>query len=190
MRPPTRLNRTLLGLLGLVLLAAGAAALTIGLGVLSPPWLPVGPATALLPSDPAVPTWAPYAATAAGAVVAPAALAWLLAQARPRRSGPPWRAADPQGATTVRPSVIADAVAADVAACPGVRGARATLVGPRERPELHLVVAVAADSALAAVRERVTGHALPRLRRALDLDVVPTELELRPQAGVTRRTLR
>lgn len=184
MRPPTLLNRVLLAAIGLVLLAAGAGALAAGLGLLPDG---VGPGTALLPGATAWPSWAPATTAAVAAVIGLLALAWLLAQLRPRRSGPPWRTDGALGATTLRLSDAAGAVAEDVRGYPGVDAASAVLVGPRARPALRLVVDLRPGAGPDALRRRVAEHALPRLRAALELDGLPTELLVRLGSGRDRR---
>jgi hypothetical protein len=186
MNPPTALNRVLLALIGLVLLAAGAGAVAAGLGLL-PSTVGVGPTTVLLAGDAVWADWAPAAAIAAAVVVGLLALAWLLTQLRRRRSGGSWRTDGALGATTVRLTDAAEAVADDVSAYPGVTAASAVLVGPRARPELRLLVDLRPGTATAALRERVDAHALPRLRAALELESLSTELLVRPGSGPVGR---
>lgn len=179
---PARLNRTLLGLIGLLLLAGGVFVLAIGLGLLRPVLPALDPDVPLLPATVALPDWAPVAATAAAVVVGLLCLRWLLAQALRRPRTGTWRlpTTDPgAGTTRFDTAAAAAAIAADIEAYEGVEKAAATLTGLHTRPSLHLVVTTAAGTGIDALRHRITDHALPRLRQALATDTIPTDLLLR-----------
>jgi hypothetical protein len=169
--PPARLNRGLLAVVGLLLLAAGAGGLAVGFGLLPA----VDPRSPLVPRPIALTGWAPYAAVACSVVLGLLALRWLLAQAGRRPSGSVWEL----GGTALPTSAAAAAVAHDITAYRGVSAATATLAGPRTAPTLHLDVAVATDASVADLRRRITDEALPRLREALELDDIPAQLVLR-----------
>ena len=150
--PPARLNRTLLFLIGLVLLAAGVFGLLFGTGVLRQVLPGIDPSVPLLPADLTLPEWAPWVTLAVAVVVGLLALRWLHA---------------------------ADALAADIESYDGVQRAAAALVGDRRRPEIHLDVTADDGADLAALRTRITDHALPRLRSALDIESGRADLVLR-----------
>jgi hypothetical protein len=182
---PARLNRSLLALLGLVLLAAGVFGVATGIGLV--PGL--DPAVPLLPAQLALPVWTGYVAIAVAVVVGLLSLRWLLAQAlRKPRTGT-WRLpAAPieggeRGSTVIAADRAADALAADIETYPGVLSASAALTGPRHRPDLHLDVTAGTDVVLAELRERLTGHALPRLRSALDIEGLHAQMILRLDTG-------
>jgi hypothetical protein len=172
--PPARLNRTLLALVGLLLLAAGAGGLAVGFGLLPA----VDPNRPLVPAAIALAGWAPYAAVVGGVVLGLLVLRWLLAQAHRRPSGGVWEL----GGTALPTSAAAAAVAQDITAYRGVSAATATLSGPPTAPTLHLDVAVATDASVAGLRHRIAAEALPRLRGALELDDLPAQLVLRLDA--------
>lgn len=190
---PARLNRTVLALLGLVLLVGGGGLAALGLGLLAalPAGLPGGigsrldPTVPLLPADPSLPAWATYAAIAVAVVVGLACLRWLLAQTQRRPRAGTWTlpvaaragVADP-GTTRIGTSDAADAVAADVGAYSGVGSVTADLIGGRDRPTLQLRVTAGQDTSVRELRRQIEDHALPRLRRALDLDGIDTRLVL------------
>ena len=113
---PARLNRTVLALLGLLLLLAGALVLIAGSGVTTsaPAGLPVAADAPLLPPNPEPPAWLPWAGTAAAAVVGLAALRWLAAQAVRVPRGTNWQLADDPhtGATLLSTTTAAAALAA------------------------------------------------------------------------------
>jgi len=73
---PARLNRTLIAVLGLLLMTAGALPAAIRFH-----WLPaLGADRPLVPGTALPPAWVLYAAAAAGIVLALAGLRWLAAQ--------------------------------------------------------------------------------------------------------------
>lgn len=175
MNRPAALNRTLLALIGLVLLAAGGFALATHFGRLHV----LDPASALVPGSTAPPTWVFYAAIAVAVVLGLLCLRWLTAQAFRRPKTVAWRTEEAEGATTLDSSTAAAPVAADVEGYDGVRSASAWLTGPREAPALFLIVTTDAEADAGAIRARITEHAVPRLRQALEVDALPVRLEVR-----------
>lgn len=181
--PPARLNRTLLVLIGLVLLLAGLLGLVFGTGLLRGV-LP-DPSAPLLPATVDTPGWLPWVVIVVAVLVGLLALRWLLAQARRRPRTSTWTLPSSPvddrdaGVTRMHSDRVADALAADVEDYDGVRGAAALLVGGRSRPQVQLEVTADAGADLAALRSRITEHALPRLRTALGAEGSRTELVLR-----------
>ncbi|KWX05460.1 hypothetical protein TH66_01815 [Carbonactinospora thermoautotrophica] len=181
-RRTARLNRTVLVLIGLVLLAAGAVALARGLAVfpsvLGRPDAPLlTPALARYPADHA---WF-WPAVAAGSIILTLlSLRWLLTQTRTgaikRLSLEPDHA---RGVTVLPADAAADAVTDDIATYPGVDRVKAVLVGPPSAPWLRLSVDVEDRADLDTLRSRIEGDALAHLRTALELDTIPTVLRLR-----------
>ncbi len=189
---PARLNRTLLALIGLGLLTAGGVTLAFGLGLLRDVLPGLDPSVPLLPAQLLLPTWVPYAVIAAAVLVGLGCLRWVLAQALRRPKTSTWALTGGSGRGTTRLDTdhAADAAAADITGYRGVSRATATLTGPRTQPALHLVVHTETGTEIGPIRERITTHALPRLRRALELDTLPADLLLRidttTPAGRTR----
>lgn len=183
--PPARLNRTLLVLVGLLLLVAGAAGLLFGTGLVRGLLPALDPSAPLLPASLDPPDWVPWATIAVAVVVGLLALRWLLAQARRRPRTGTWTLPSSTvegrdaGATRMHSDHAADALSADVETYDGVRRATALLVGDRSRPRVQLEVTAEAGADLAGLRERITGHALPRMREALGIEGEDTELVLR-----------
>ncbi|MFJ1766103.1 alkaline shock response membrane anchor protein AmaP [Amycolatopsis sp. NPDC088138] len=175
MNRPAALNRTLLALIGLVLLAAGGFALATHFGRLHV----LDPASALVPGSTAPPTWVFYVAIAVAVVLGLLCLRWLAAQAFRRPKTVAWRAEEADGATELDSATAAAPVAADVEGYDGVRSASAWLTGPRDLPELFLIVTTEADADAGAIRTRIAEHAVPRLRQALEVDELPVRLEVR-----------
>jgi hypothetical protein len=184
---PARLNRVLLGVLGLVLLAGGAFAVVTHYGLL-PGLEPDSPLTPPL-LDP--PTWAWYATAAVAIVLGLLCLRWILAQLTSSPKTHTWRyEQDPaQGRTELAASAAIAPFVDEVTAYPGVHAVRATLAGRREAPALAMVVSAEQDGDLSAIRHRIDSEGLPRLRQALDLDEVPVTIEFRFSTAAGARAL-
>ncbi|MFJ1646149.1 hypothetical protein [Streptomyces sp. NPDC088258] len=174
---PARLNRVLLALLGLLLLAGGGFVCATHTGRLTV----LDPDAALVPGTAAPPTWAPYVTAGAALVVGLLALRWLAAQLARRPRTRTWRLErDPDlGRTELAAGVATGPLVAEVTAYEGVRAAHATLAGTRRAPVLALVISADQTADLGAVRSRLAAEGLPRLRRALDLETLPVTVEFR-----------
>lgn len=172
---PARLNRVLLGVLGVVLIAAGAFAVATHFGRLTVlrPDAPLVPA----PADP--PTWAYYVAAVAAVVLGLLCLRWILAQLVHGPKTHTWRFDEDLGRTELATSTAVVLFVDEVTAYPGVHAVRATLAGRREAPALSLVVSAEQDGDLGDIRRRIDTTGLPRLRQALDLDALPVTIEFR-----------
>lgn len=177
MNRPAGLNRTLLAIFGLLLLAAGAIPAAIRFRRL--PALgadrPVVPGTALPP------TWALYVTAAAGIVVALTALRWLAAQLVRKPGSRTWRfEADPgAGSTELATTAAVAPFTEELRGYGGVRTATASLTGPRDHPVLLATVSLEHDGDPTGIRDRIRGEGVPRLCQALDLEALPTRVELR-----------
>jgi hypothetical protein len=170
-------NRVLLALIGLILLAAGAFAILENTGVLTL----VDRESALAPGTARPPTWVLYTTAAAGVVVALLALRWLLTQLTPTTKNRTWQLEEhaEHGGTELSTATATVPFVADMTACPGVHTARAALSGPGQSPRLAVVVGIEQDASVDDVRSYLGTHALPRLRQALDLAELPTTVEFR-----------
>lgn len=177
MNRPAGLNRFLLAVFGLVSVAAGAVPAAIRFH-----WLPaLGGDRPVVPGTALPPTWVLYATAAAGIVVALAGLRWLAAQLVRKPGSRTWRfEADPDaGSTELATTAAVGPFTEELRGYPGVRTATASLSGPRDHPELFAVVSVEQDGDPAEIRDLIRDHGVPRLCQALDLDSLPTRLELR-----------
>lgn len=174
---PARLNRTLLLLTAVVLLAAAAFTLLVAFEVLA-----LVPAEQpLTPSSLSPPDWVPYVTIVVAVVVGLLALRWLLAQAQRKAKTGTWRLeADPTAGST---SLAAqDAVAPlvdEIEGYPGVHRASARLAGTASRPRLYLTVGTEDAADITEVRRRIDTEAVVRLRQALDLPTLPAEVLFR-----------
>ncbi|GLY38090.1 hypothetical protein Amsp01_041140 [Amycolatopsis sp. NBRC 101858] len=184
---PARLNRALLALFGLVLLAAGGFAVTAHFGQLSL----VAADSALAPGTAPPPAWVWYVVAAGAIILGLLLLRWLAAQLTRKPKTHTWRfETDPgSGRTELAAGVAVAPFLTEVETYPGVHSAHATLAGTRDDPALALVLAVEQDGDPTAIRERLETHGLPRLRQALDLDTVPATIEFRftTKAGARAR---
>ncbi len=174
---PVRLNRAVLSIVGLVLLVAGALAVTTQTGVFAP----VNRDATLVPGTALPPTWVLYVVAAVAIVVGLLAFRWLVAQLVHAPKTQTWQLEDDivEGRTDLAASTAVTPFTDELATCPGVHSAHATLAGDHRAPTLALVAIVEQDGDLDRIREHLDTHALPRLRQALDLDVLPVTIEFR-----------
>lgn len=174
---PARLNRGLLVLFGLILLAAGACAIAAHYGAIGA--LPAD--RTLVPGTATPPTWALYTTAVAAVIAGLLALRWLLAQLASSPKTRTWRLErDPaDGATTLASVTAVEPFTNDISAYPGVHTASATLTGPRDAPALAVIISTEQHTDLTTLRQRLDTAALPRLRQALDLDSLPVSVEFR-----------
>ncbi|MEV0359434.1 alkaline shock response membrane anchor protein AmaP [Nocardia sp. NPDC050697] len=177
MNRPAAVNRSLIGLAGLALLAAGGYALAAHDNRLS--WVDTG--TPLVPGTGAPPTWVFVAVIAGAALLGLLCLRWLLAQPFRKPKSVGWQVGGDRdtGRTVLRSGTAAVPVAADIEGYPGVRSAQAWLSGGPDTPQLHLLVTAAPAADVAGLRRRILGHAVTRLRTALEIEIIPVTLELR-----------
>jgi hypothetical protein len=176
MNRPSRLNRSLLAIVGVTLLTGGAFAMAASFGR-----LPVDPATPLVPGTELPPTWTLYVAAAGAIVLALLCLRWLTAQLARKPKTSTWRIEDDpeHGHTDLAARVATAPFTADVTTYPGIHSAHADLTGPPHSPTLAVIVTTEQDADLSDIRHRLDTHGLPRLRNALDLTALPMTLEFR-----------
>lgn len=186
----TTLNRVLLGLTGLLLLAVGLSVLVGGLDLqrrwdftMPSAWPFTGPDDVLLTARDRTryrsdDWWWPAVIAALG-VLFLAALWWLLAQVRTRRqrqirvdSG------DGQGAL-LRGRALESVLASESEAYEGVEWAHATLVGKRGAPEARLVLGLAPHATPGDVVGALDSTVLDRARTSAGLAALPAEARLR-----------
>src|ERR1700761_1295969 len=147
---PARLNRTLLALTAIGLLAAAAFALLTGFGVVGV----LAADDALTPASVSLPGWAGAVTVVVGVVVGLLALRWLLAQTQRRAKTGTWRLeADPAGGTTrLDAQAATEPLVDEVETYPGVHRASARLAGTPLRPTLYLSVGAADAADVTALR--------------------------------------
>ena len=189
-RRPAHLNRTGLVLLGAVLAVAGGAGLARGLcvfgsGRASGPIL-TGQVRRFADGH----GWFWPAVAGVAVVLALLGLAWLLAQGRSGRLGS--LAMEPDaaaGRTRLAAKAVTRALEREIGDYPGVRKARARLVGSSARPELRLNVRYGLRADPADLHRRIMDEGVPRLCAALERDSVPAVVRLRLARGEQRPTV-
>ncbi len=179
-RNPDGLNRTVLTLLALLLIGAGAYGLARGYGAFGEDQADdpiLGSDLRDFASRNADWFW-PLAAVLS-LVVAWLGLRWLLAQiAAPAVSHLPVRSDGP-GQTELLAGGAASALARDIEEYPGVRDARARIVSDHPSPEVDITVDVHDDADVPALRRRIEDHALERFRAALELQELRSQVHIR-----------
>jgi hypothetical protein len=177
---PARLNRTVLTLLGMLCLAAGAVVLLGGTGLLGSR-LPVPAYAPLLPPGPALPEWGAAVVAAVAIVIGLLALRWLIAQTIRRPASSSWQLSPDTatGTTRIDSDAAARPLADEIEDYPGVRSATARLTGPRGHPHLYLRVSADDRVDISDLRRRIDEHAIPRLTHALNLPALRADMLLR-----------
>lgn len=178
-----RINRFVLTVLALVLLAGGAAVLVLGTDVLGAGY----DSYYLLPQG----TLEPYVVLAILAavllVVAVVALKWLVLQVRTARVSDLEVSEDrTDGETHVRSSALVEALEDSAEQVPGVASASAKLVRRRGSEVLVLRVQVLDRTDLAEVRERLADGPIAQVRAALEGACPALRLELEPTSDRAR----
>lgn len=172
-----RVNRAVLAVVGLLLLAAGVFTLLLGLGVLGADQAGrtvVDPAV----SDVARAGWFWPVVGVAGLLVAALSAWWLLAQARTDRLAR-IRVEDTEaGRTLLEGGALTRAVEDEVEGLPGVTRASAHLSGTSSAPRLHLRVRLDGRTDPTQVHRAVSDEVLAHARQALEVDRLPTRVEL------------
>ncbi len=183
-------NRILIGLAGLLLVALGAAVLVGALDLgrhwdftLPSSWPFDGPDDVLLTRAErqkwrARDWWWPSVITGLTVVVL-LSLWWLLAQARRRRLREVVVVSDGGEVILVRGRALEDAMAAEASALDGVSHALVTLTGRRTAPEARITVALAPRATPATTLTRLRDEVLRHARTSAGLARLPAEVRLR-----------
>ena len=185
-----RTNRALLGLLGLLLLAAGVAGILAGTSAFGAG----GPHRHLLDNAAsryigAHSAWFWPAAALLAAIAVLLAVRWLLVilfttDRLADLTLPGDRSA---GRTTLAAGAVTDALTQEIETYRGVRAAHARMVGHPGRPRLAVTVDTDHDADLAALRRRIESGALAHARQATDAPDLPSRLDF---TITTRRAAR
>ncbi len=176
-RRSARGNRLGLVIVGVVLLAAGLAALAAGQGLFGG-----GVAASPLLGDQVTEVlaqpWVPYVAVAVAVVIGFLALRWLMVQGMNDTVGRLFLERNDDGNVEMSESVARGALEQEVADYPGVRRARARLTESSDQPHLRLALTLEDDADVAGVWKRVRSEAIDNLRGALDLERVPAVIRM------------
>ncbi|MFF3987907.1 alkaline shock response membrane anchor protein AmaP [Streptomyces sp. NPDC001714] len=191
MTPRSALNRTLLALVGLVLLGGGLLILFAGLDLyrrhdLAPPagWPLTTPADVLLGSADRA-RWSSQgwwwwpAVIAALVVAALLALGWLLAQLSRRRPGSlPVGGTPPQEGVELRDRALSEAIANEAGALPGVGHAAVLITGRPGRHRTRIELTLTPEGTPGATLGALCEGPLRTARRSTGLADMPTEVRL------------
>ena len=176
----SRLNRTWLTILGVLLVLAGAAGILLGLGQAAPLLRATGVGATPPPrSSHLVGTasagafaqsWVVVLSAVVALVVALLALAWLVAQVPRANAAKPFRLHDDArtGLTRVDSDVLTHAVETQVKALPGVTSASAVIRGSAQHPDLTLKVTADDRTDVTALLRRLHDQVAADLGDALD----------------------
>jgi hypothetical protein len=177
-------NRVLLGLVGLVLLALGGSVLAVGLGAPPPSWwIHHGPHDVLLSRAERTrwrdEGWWWPAVVALLAVLVLLALWWLTAVLRRRRlAGVLVDTGDGEGAL-LRGHALEAALAEEAGAQDGVERAHVHLAGRRSAPEVRVRLRLEPHVDPGTVLDDLTAGALTHARTSAGLAALPAEVRLR-----------
>jgi len=193
-----RLNRAWLTVLGILLLLAGLGVLLIGTGLLAPAARAVG----LGLSRPTASnhlfgaatagafalTWVVLLTALVAVVVGLLGLAWLIAQVPRSNEAKPFRLHDDArtGLTRCAPSVLSDAVEAQVKALPGVQNASAVLRGTSTSPDLTLKVTASDRTDLSRLLASIQNTVAADLAGALDTKLRRLGVQLEVDTAKTK----
>lgn len=177
------LNRVLLALVGLLLLALGGAVLAVGLGAPSPSWwIHTGPHDVLLTRAERIhfrgrSWWWPAVIAALTAVVL-LALWWLTSVLRRRRLAEILIDTGDDESALLRARALESALAQDAVRQEGVAHAEILLRGRRTTPTARVWLQLEPHVDPATALTEFTAEALTRARRSARLPSLPAEVRL------------
>jgi hypothetical protein len=176
-----RTNRTLLALFGLLLLAAGGAAMAASTGVFGSSFARqtlLGNSVGSYFSNHGDWLWP---AIAVGCLlIGLACLRWMLTLlASTDRAGDiVIGTSTDEGTTILQPAALVDALASEVSAYHGVDSARGRVIGDGRDPEVVLTVVTAQAADLQALHHRIEAEAFAHARNAVGNPSMPIQLDL------------
>lgn len=186
---PTRTNRSVLMLLGLVLAVAGVLGLLVGFGGFgaSAQRRPVlDPSTR---SYAASHDWFWLIVAAAALIVAILALLWLRVQLTTNRVRSFELERDhSHGTTTLAAAAVERACAEELQSRRGIAKATAVVLGSEYDPRLALVVSLDGREPLRTVDHVVLTDFLPKIRQTLENAQLPVRIEYRLAGRLARAT--
>ncbi|MBT2524868.1 alkaline shock response membrane anchor protein AmaP [Streptomyces sp. ISL-99] len=189
---PKKVNRVLLGLAGLVLLAVGGGVLATGLGMSVPSWWPFDGRDDVLLSEADRTRWRDAGwwwpvVIAVLAVLVLLAMWWLLAQLRRHRLAEVLvDSRDGEGAV-LRGRALEKALAGEAQTLDGVERAHVALTGRRDAPRARVALLLAPHAEPAETLSGLTRGALAHARNSAGLESLPAEVRLREVKHGARR---
>lgn len=183
-----RLNRILLGVVGLIVLLLGVGGLLLGLGVFGSDR---SKRSVIYPRAEKALTdnqdWVWWVIGGVALVLALLAIYWLIVQLRIERLGSVPVQQTGQGDSILPASVLTDAISDEAESVPGVRRARVHLAGDDLEPELAITVWLREGADVASVRHALEADVMAHARQALGHERVQTWLRLEVDAGKRER---
>jgi hypothetical protein len=181
---PKTLNRVLLGLLGLVLLALGGSVLAVGLGAPAPSWWIHDGRHDVLLDDTERTRWRDDAwwwptVIAVLAVLLLLALWWLIAVLRRRRLAEILVDTGDGAGAVLRGHALQSAVGAEAAALDGVHRAHVRLRGRRNAPRTRVDLVLDPHADPSATLHTLTTETLAHAKDSANLDALPSEVRMR-----------
>ncbi len=179
-------NRAVLLVLALLLVAAGVLALLVGIGQLV-----LDPGSSLVPAEAVdwltARPWLWWVGAGVALLLALLGLWWLVPQLRTERVASVDLAETGAGGgiTQVRSAGITEAVEDDAESIAGVARAHARVAGERTT-RVELTVALTEDADVPRVRRAIEEQTVAHLRTALDAPDLPVHVELRAGAQPAR----
>ncbi|MGH3916320.1 MAG: alkaline shock response membrane anchor protein AmaP [Pseudonocardiaceae bacterium] len=172
-------QRTLIGLIGLLGLTAGAAILVVGSGVLgvnraSRPVLDPIVVDTLRANQ----TLTRAVAIAVGVILLVVGLLWAVRALKPERRPNFLLDSGPESRLEVSSSAITDALGADAETIEGVSRARARMVGTRDTPVVRLNLWLAEGTDVREVYHDLDSRILSRARDSLGVESLPTAIRI------------
>ncbi|MDI5963092.1 alkaline shock response membrane anchor protein AmaP [Streptomyces sp. SL13] len=185
----TTVNRLLMGLIGAILFVVGGSVLVSAFDLprhwhfTLPSWWPFsGPHDVLLTAADRTryrgDSWWWPVVIAALAVIALAALWWLVAQLRTRRLGQVQVDYGEEGRVVLRGRALEDALAADAEALPGVARSGVRLAGRRHTPAARVSLLLEGHAVPDTVVTDLDARVLTDACRSAALDGLPAEVRL------------
>ncbi|MEU8888424.1 alkaline shock response membrane anchor protein AmaP [Streptomyces sp. NPDC048442] len=183
MRNPV--NRVLLGVLGLILVGVGGAALTAGLGVGVPSWWPFAGRDDVLLSTADRTRWRDAGwwwpvVVAVLVVCVLLALWWLLAQVRRKRLGVVRIPGDGgAGQVLLRGRALERVLREEAEALEGVARADVSLTGRQDAPRVRIGLLLGPTAAPATAVADIVGVGVSRARDSVRAGSLPAEVRVR-----------
>jgi hypothetical protein len=177
-------NRVLIAVVGVVLLAVGGAVLAVGLGASAPCWwLHEGPHDVLLTAAErtrwrADAWWWPTV-IAVLALLVLLTLWWLTAVLRRRRLGELLVDTGDGAGALLRGRALEGVLAGEAQRLDGVAHAHVALKGRREAPEARVRLVLEPHVDPATALDHLTGQALTHARDSAALEALPAEVRMR-----------
>lgn len=176
-----RTNRVMLTAFGLLLIAAGGAAMAASTGVFGTSFsqrsLFDNRASAYFSHHGG---WLWPAIAVAFLLIALACLRWMLAllASNDRAGDITIGSTTDEGTTILRPQALVDALTSEVSAYHGVDSARGRVIGDGRDPEVVLKVITSPAADLPALHHRIEAEAFAHVRQAMGDPSLPIQLEL------------